>query len=74
MAAYEAKYGKKPSPHSIVYYDGVQMYAHAIAKAGSSRRDVLATLKATPSWKGVQGTYQPNVTAGDMIASTVIIR
>jgi len=72
--AYEAKYGKKPSPHSIVYYDGVKMYAEAIAKGGPVRRDVLASLKAMPAWKGVQGTYQPNEKAGDTIASTVIIR
>ena len=74
VAAYEAKYGKKPSPHSIVYYDGVKMFADAITKGGNNRHDVLAALKATPSWKGVQGTYQPNDKAGDTIASTVIIR
>ncbi len=74
VAAYESKYGKKPSPHSIVYYDGVKMYADAIAKAGSKRADVLAALKAMPSWTGVQGTYQPNAKTGDMISTTVIIR
>ena len=74
VAAYEAKYSKKPSPHSIVYYDGVKMFADAITKGGNNRHDVLAALKATPSWKGVQGTYQPNDKAGDTIASTVIIR
>lgn len=74
VSAYESKYGKKPSPHSIVYYDGVKMYADAIAKAGSKRADVLAALKAMPSWTGVQGTYHPNDKAGDMISTTVIIR
>jgi branched-chain amino acid transport system substrate-binding protein len=74
VSAYEAKYGKKPSPHSIVYYDGVKMYADAIAKAGSKRADVLAALKAMPSWTGVQGTYHPNAKTGDMISTTVIIR
>jgi branched-chain amino acid transport system substrate-binding protein len=74
VAAYEAKYGKKPSPHSIVYYDGVKLYADAIAKAGNNRHDVLAALKAMPTWKGVQGTYSPSVNGGNMIASTVIIR
>lgn len=74
VSTYEAKYGKKPSPHSIVYYDGVKMYADAIAKAGNNRHDVLAALKAMPSWKGVQGTYHPNAKGGDMISSTVIIR
>jgi branched-chain amino acid transport system substrate-binding protein len=74
VAAYEAKYGNKPSPHSIVYYDGVKMYADAIAKAGTKRADVLAALKAIPSWTGVQGTYHPNARTGDMITTTVIIR
>jgi branched-chain amino acid transport system substrate-binding protein len=74
VSAYEAKYGKKPSPHSIVYYDGVKMYADAIAKAGNKRADVLAALKAMPSWTGVQGTYHPNAKTGDMISTTVIIR
>jgi branched-chain amino acid transport system substrate-binding protein len=74
VAAYEAKYGNKPSPHSIVYYDGVKMYADAIAKAGTKRADVLAALKAVPSWTGVQGTYHPNARTGDMITTTVIIR
>ncbi len=74
VAAYQAKYGKPPSPHSIVYYDGVKLYADAIAKGGTARRDVLAAIKAMPTWKGVQGTYQPNSPSGDMIAATVIIR
>lgn len=74
VAAYEVKYGKKPSPHSIVYYDGVKMYADAIAKGGNSRHDVLAALKSTPSWKGVQGTYKPNDKVGDTITATVIIK
>ena len=74
VSSYEAKYGKKPSPHSIVYYDGVKMSADAMAKGGNKRSDVLAALKATPSWKGVQGTYQPNAKTGDMISATVIIR
>lgn len=74
VSAYESKYGKKPSPHSIVYYDGVKMYADAIAKAGSKRADVLAALKAMPTWTGVQGTYHPNAKTGDMITTTVIIR
>jgi branched-chain amino acid transport system substrate-binding protein len=74
VAAYRAKYGTAPSPHSIVYYDGVKLYADAIAKGGTARRDVLAAIKAMPTWKGVQGTYRPNAPTGDMIASTVIIR
>ena len=74
VSAYQAKYGKAPSPHSIVYYDGVKLYADAIAKGGTARRDVLAAIKAMPTWKGVQGTYQPNAATGDMIAATVIIR
>jgi branched-chain amino acid transport system substrate-binding protein len=74
VSAYESKYGKKPSPHSIVYYDGVKMYADVIAKAGPKRADVLAALKAMPSWTGVQGTYRPNSKTGDMISTTAIIR
>lgn len=74
VSAYESKYGNKPSPHSIVYYDGVKMYAAAIAKAGTKRADLLAALKATPSWTGVQGTYHPSAKTGDMITTTVIIR
>jgi branched-chain amino acid transport system substrate-binding protein len=74
VSAYESKYGNKPSPHSIVYYDGVKMYAAAIAKAGTKRADVLAALKAMPSWAGVQGTYHPAAKTGDMITTTVIIR
>ncbi len=74
VAAYEAKYGNKPSPHSIVYYDGVKMYADAIAKGGSSRSAVLTALKTTPLWKGVQGTYKLDDKVGDTIAATVIIQ
>jgi ABC-type branched-subunit amino acid transport system substrate-binding protein len=74
VAAYEAKYGKKPSPHSIVYYDGVKLYADAIAKAGTDRAKVLAALKAMPEWKGVQGTYHPDRKNGDIITATVVIR
>jgi branched-chain amino acid transport system substrate-binding protein len=74
VSAYESKYGKKPSPHSIVYYDGVKMYADVIAKAGPKRADVLAALKAMPSWTGIQGTYRPNSKTGDMISTTAIIR
>src|SRR5690606_18494931 len=51
VSDYEAKYGKKPSPHSIVYYDGVKLYAEAIAKAGADRHELLAALKAMPEWK-----------------------
>jgi branched-chain amino acid transport system substrate-binding protein len=74
VADYEAKFGKKPSPHSIVYYDGVKLYAQAIAKAGNDRKKVLATLKAMPEWQGVQGMYKPDAKNGDMITNTVIIR
>ncbi|MBV6272126.1 ABC transporter substrate-binding protein [Alcaligenaceae bacterium CGII-47] len=74
VAAYEARYGKKPSPHSIVYYDGAKLYADAIAKAGADRHKILAALKAMPEWQGVQGTYHPDARNGDMISDTVIIR
>jgi branched-chain amino acid transport system substrate-binding protein len=72
--AYETKYGNKPSPHSIVYYDGAKLIAEAIAKGGASRKAILDTLKAMPEWKGVQGIYHPNASGGDMITSIVIIR
>jgi len=74
VAAYEAKYGNKPSPHSIVYYDGAKLLATAIGKAGPKRTDVLNTLKAMPSWTGVQGTYHPDAKGGNMTTATVIIR
>ncbi|MHA3903532.1 ABC transporter substrate-binding protein [Castellaniella sp. WN] len=74
VSDYEAKYGKKPSPHSIVYYDGVKLFAEGIAKAGADRAKVLAALKSIPQWRGVQGMYHPSQKEGDISTVTVIIR
>lgn len=74
VTAYEAKYGNKPSPHSIVYYDGVKLLAQAVAAAGNDRKAVLDHLKATSGWQGVQGIYDPSQKNGDMIPTTVIIQ
>lgn len=74
VADYDSRYGKKPSPHSIVYYDGVKLFAKAIAEGGADRSKVLGALKAMPSWKGVQGEYRPSQKNGDMSTATVIIK
>lgn len=74
VQAYERRHGTKPSPHSIVYYDGVRLLAQAIEKAGASRKAVVDYLHGLARWQGVQGTYTPSAKGGDMSTATVIIR
>ncbi|HEX7127067.1 MAG TPA: ABC transporter substrate-binding protein [Thermodesulfobacteriota bacterium] len=71
---YERRHGKKPSPHSIVYYDGVRLLAQAIEKGGASRKAIMAYLHGLDRWQGVQGTYVPSAKGGDISTATVIIR
>lgn len=73
VAAYNGAYGSNPSPHSVVYYDGVKLLAEAAAEGGDSRDGVLSALKSMDSWQGVQGTYNPSGEGGNMISSVVII-
>jgi len=74
VSAYESKYGKKPSPHSVVYYDAVYLFAQAISKAGPDRKAIMEYLHGLKVWEGVEGTYHPSTPGGDMSTATVIIK
>ena len=73
VSAYKEAYGNNPSPHSIVYYDGVKLLAEAAAKGGDSRSGILTALKAMNAWEGIQGDYTPSGEGGNMISDVVII-
>jgi branched-chain amino acid transport system substrate-binding protein len=73
VEAYEKAYGNRPSPHAIVYYDGVRLLAEAAQKGGDDRSAILKQMKAISKWDGVQGTYNPSVKTGSMINAVVII-
>jgi len=71
---YLERFGRNPSPHSVVYYDGVQILAHSIEEAGLDQAAVLEYLGGVESYDGVQGEFRPaELEAGEMITTTVII-
>lgn len=72
-SAYEKKFGKRPSPHSVVYYDGIYLLKAALEKGGAEREKILATIKSMNRFDGVQGKFTPSAKGGDMITATVII-
>ena len=74
VAAYESRHGKKPSPHSVIYYDAVYLFAEAISQAGPNRQAIMDYLHALEKWDGVEGTYRPSTEGGDMSTVTVIIK
>jgi branched-chain amino acid transport system substrate-binding protein len=71
--AYEKKFGKRPSPHSVVYYDGIHLLKAAMEKGGADRGKILGAIKSMDRFDGVQGKFAPSAKGGDMIAATVII-
>jgi branched-chain amino acid transport system substrate-binding protein len=71
--AYEKKFGKRPSPHSVVYYDGVYLLKAAIEKDGANREKILSAIKSMDKFEGVQGKFAPSSKNGDMVTATVII-
>ncbi len=74
VGAYRAQFNETPIGHSAIYYDAINLLADAIARAGTDRGALLAALKSTDAWGGVQGNYHPSAPTGDMIHSCVVIR
>ncbi len=74
VSAYEARHNKKPSPHSVIYYDAVYLFAQAINQAGPNRKAIMDYLHGLKEWDGVEGTYRPSTEGGDMSTATVIIK
>ncbi len=73
--AYKAMNGKVPSPHSVVYYDGVYMIARAIEEVGTNPKDIRNCLAGMTDFVGVEGLYQPgNFAGGEMSSKTVLIQ
>lgn len=73
-ADYEEQFGSPPSPHSVVYFDGINLLAQAIEQVGLDQQKVLDYLHGLESYEGVQGTFRPaELDGGEMITSTVII-
>ncbi len=67
--------GKVPSPHSVVYYDGVYMIARAIEEVGTNPKDIRNCLAGMTDFVGVEGLYQPgNFAGGEMSSKTVLIQ
>ncbi len=64
-AAYKAKYGQDPGPYSALSYDGMNLLADAIKRAGSAdKTKVIAALKDTHDFQGISGpvTFTPQDT------------
>jgi branched-chain amino acid transport system substrate-binding protein len=53
---YKAKFKVNPGPYSALSYDGMNLLADAIKRAGSTdKKAVAAALKATKEFKGISG-------------------
>jgi len=71
---YRERYGRWPSPHSIVYYDGINLLKAAIETVGTDSEKIRDFIAEQSNFKVVQGVFEPkNLEGGEMITTTVII-
>ncbi len=55
-ASYKKKFRQEPGSYSALTYDGMDLLADAIHRAGSTDKvKVIAALKATKGWEGISG-------------------
>ncbi len=53
---YQKRFGQAPGPYSALSYDGMNLLADAIRRAGSTdKAKIVAALKATKDFKGISG-------------------
>lgn len=55
---YTAAFGRLPTSHSAVYYDGIQLLAAAIEEVGLDRNKVREWLAGLTGHRGISGVYQ----------------
>jgi branched-chain amino acid transport system substrate-binding protein len=63
--AYKKKFSQDPGPYSALSYDGMDLLADAIKRAGSvDKAKIIAALHATKDFKGISGpvTFTPQNT------------
>jgi branched-chain amino acid transport system substrate-binding protein len=73
-ARFEKAFGRDPTQHAALYYDGVYLLANAIREKGLDRDKVRAWLLTQAGWPGVSGVYQPAKLGGtgDMSLALII--
>ncbi len=65
--AYKKQFNQAPGPYSALSYDGMNLLADAITRAGSTdKAKIIAALKATKDFQGISGPI--NFTAQDTLA------
>ena len=75
VAAFKAKFGKNPSPHSVIYYDGVYIIKDAIEHVGVDKQKIRDYIAGIKNFVGVEGRYHPaDLQRGDMSTAVVIIK
>lgn len=58
---YQKAFGQAPGPYSALSYDGMDLLANAIERAGSPDKEkIIAALKATKDFKGIAGPISFN--------------
>lgn len=53
--AYKKKYNQDPGPYSALSYDGMNLLADAMKRAGTDKAAITKTLKETKGFKGIAG-------------------
>ncbi len=75
VAAFKAKFNKNPSPHSVIYYDGVYIIKDAIEHVGVDKQKIRDYIAAIKNYQGVEGKYHPaDLERGGMSTAVVIIK